>query len=156
MEKKRQLTEIKGEGTLSAFAAIIDPLCAIAEDEETREMYMREHKPEQRGERSYLIQQAFKVLAKHQRDLAQVMSLCYDVTPEEYLAECTPGQALQDFAELIVSEVWKTFFTLPGRSGISSGSARENTAGPESSPPSAATLPREFAEHTRKRFTGIT
>lgn len=79
-----------------------------------------EHKPEQRGERSYLIQQAFKVLAKHQRDLAQVMSLCYDVTPEEYLAECTPGQALQDFAELIVSEVWKTFFTPPGWSGISS------------------------------------
>lgn len=139
--RKRKLSEIKGEGAMSAFAALIDPICNMAEDEETAEMYRREHKPAQRDDRSYMLQQAYKVIAKHEDDFCVIMAFCYNTTPEKYRAQLTPVQALSDLSELITDEVWKTFLS-PVQSAQSSTSAPGNTQERPTSAPSANTQER--------------
>lgn len=141
--KKRKLSEIKGEGTLSVFAALIDPICNMTEDAETLEMYRREHKPEQRSDRSYMLQQAYKILAKHEDDFSAIMAVCYNTTPEKYKAQLTPTQAISDFAELIVDEVWQTFIVPARRDAESSASVPGNTEEQTNSLPSADTQGKE-------------
>lgn len=123
-------SEIKGKGALSAFAALIDPLCNIVEDEDTREMYRQEKKPENRSTRSYITSLIYKVLAKHEEDFCQIMAVCYGTTPEKYAAGLTYVSALQDWAALTGDEVWKAFFTAAQVGANRAGSAQENT--PES------------------------
>lgn len=125
--KNRTLSDIKGESTLRAFAQIIDPLCNIAEDPETREMIVMERKPEQRDKTAYMLQQAYKVLATHEDDFCAVMAVCHDCTAEEYKAGLTYGQAIEDFSTLISDEVWRSFFGMAQRHGERSISAQENT-----------------------------
>ena len=120
-------SEIKGKGALSAFAALIDPLCNIVEDEDVREMYRQEKKPENRSSRSYLTALIYKVLAKHEDDFCQIMAVCYATTPEKYSAELTYVSALQDWAALTGDEVWKAFFTAAQVGANRAGSAQENT-----------------------------
>lgn len=141
--KKRKLSEIKGEGALSAFAALIDPICNMAEDEETAEMYRRERKPAQRDERTYMLQQAYKILAKHEDDFCAIMAVCYNTTPEKYKAQLTPAQAIADMADLISDEVWQTFLLPVRRDAVSSASAPENTQEHPSSELSADTQGQE-------------
>lgn len=127
MKKITLPSEIKGKGALSAFAALIDPLCNIVEDEDVREMYRQEKKPENRSSRSYLTALIYKVLAKHEDDFCQIMAVCYATTPEKYAAELTYVSALQDWAALTGDEVWKAFFTAARVGANRAGSAQENT-----------------------------
>lgn len=122
----RKLSEIKGKGAISAFATIIDPICNIAEDAETRELYKKEHCPEGRDEKSYMLQQLFKILSKHEDDFTAIMAVCYETTPEEYKATLSYAQALSDWADLISDPVWKAFFIQARSAEIRSGSAQEN------------------------------
>lgn len=66
-------SEIKGKGALSAFAALIDPLCNLVEDEDTREMYRQEKKPEERSSRSYIVSLVYKILSRHEDDFCRIM-----------------------------------------------------------------------------------
>lgn len=125
--ENRTLSEIKGESTLSAFAKIIDPLCNIAEDAETREMIEMKKRPEQRSKTAYMLQQAYKVLAAHEEDFCAVMAVCHDCTVDEYKANLTYAQAIEDFSALISDEVWRSFFGMAQRHGERSISAPENT-----------------------------
>lgn len=125
--EKRTLSSIKGESTLSAFAKIIDPLCNIAEDPETREMIEMKNRPEQRDKTAYMLQQAYKVLAAHEDDFCAVMAVCTNCAPDEYKASLTYGQAIEDFSALISDEVWKSFFGMAQRHAARSISAPENT-----------------------------
>ena len=127
----KKLSEIKGKGAISAFAAIIDPLCSIIEDADTREMYKKENCPEDRDKNSYMLQQLFKVLSKHEDDFAAIMAVCYDTTPEEYKATLSYAQALNDWADLISDPVWKAFFIQARSAEIRSGSAQENIKAPQ-------------------------
>lgn len=127
----KHLSEIKGKGAISAFATIIDPICNIIEDADTREMYKQERRPESRDSRSYMLQQAFKVLSKHEDDFAAIMAVCYNTTPEKYKDGLTYTQAISDWAALITDDVYKVFFIQAQRAEISSGSAQENTAEPK-------------------------
>lgn len=102
-------SEIKGKGALSAFAALIDPLCNLVEDEDTREMYRQEKKPDERSSRSYIVSLVYKILSRHEDDFCRIMAVCYGTTPEKYAAELTYVKALQDWAELTGDEVWKSF-----------------------------------------------
>lgn len=140
--KKRKLSEIQGKGTLRAFAALIDPLCNITEDEETQEMYAQKHRPAQRDKRAYMLAQAYKILAKHEDDFAAIMAVCYGTTPAKYKETLTPTQALNDFADLINDEVWKTFFFPAQTNGQASTSAPENTEEQTTLPPSVDTPPQ--------------
>lgn len=137
--KKRKLSEIQGKGTLRAFAALIDPLCNIIEDEETTEMYRQERRPTQRDKRAYMLQQAYKILSKHEDEFAEVMAVCYSTTPAKYKENLTPTQALTDFADLINDDVWKTFFFSAQGNGQASTSARESTEEQTNSSPSVDT-----------------
>lgn len=127
MKKLTLPSEIKGKGALSAFAALIDPLCNIVEDEDVREMYRQEKKPENRSTRSYITSIIYKVLAKHEDDFCRIMAVCYGTTPEKYSAELTYVSALQDWAALTGDEVWKAFFTAAQVGANRAGSAQENT-----------------------------
>lgn len=127
MRKITLPSEIKGKGALSAFAALIDPLCNIVEDEDTRELYRQEKKPENRDKRSYILSQLYKVLAKHEDDFCRVMAVCYGTTPEKYAAELTYVSTLQDWAALTGDDVWKSFFTQAQVGARRAGSAPENT-----------------------------
>ena len=120
-------SEIKGKGALSAFAALIDPLCNLVEDEDTREMYRQEKKPEERSSRSYIVSLVYKILSRHEDDFCRIMAVCYGTTPEKYAAELTYVKALQDWAELTSDEVWKSFFTAAQVGANRAGSAQENT-----------------------------
>lgn len=127
--EKRQLSEIKGEGTLSAFAEIVDPLFNMAEDPETLEMYRQEFRPENVSRRSYTARQAYKILASHEDDFCKVMAICYGTTAAEYRRRLTYTQALADFSELITDDVWQNFFYQAAHDDTetSSGSAPEST-----------------------------
>ena len=128
MKKMTLPSEIKGKGALGAFAALIDPLCNLVEDEDTREMYRQEKKPEDRSTRSYITALIYKVLAKHEEDFCQIMSICYGITPEKYSEELTYVSALQDWAALTGDEVWKAFFTAARAGENRAGSAPENSS----------------------------
>lgn len=127
----KKLSEIKGKGAISAFATIIDPICNIAEDADTREMYKKEHCPEGRDAKSYMLQQLFKVLSKHEDDFAAIMAVCYGTTPEEYKATLSYEQALCDWADLVSDPVWKAFFIQARSAEIHSGSAPASTKAPQ-------------------------
>lgn len=156
--KKKQLSEIKGEGTLSAFAAIIDPLFNLTEDPDVQEMYQQHDRPEGVSRRSYTTRQTYKILSNHEDDFCAIQAVCYGVTPEEYRAQLTFDQALADFADLITDSVWRSFFALAARgsTGTSSGAAQENTAEPPNSALASDMLPPELEQHTMKRFTAVT
>ncbi len=130
MKKITLPSEIKGKGALSAFAALIDPLCNLVEDEDTREMYKQEHKPEERSARSYIVSLVYKILAKHEDDFCRIMAVCYDTTPEKYAAELSYVQALQDWGSLVSDDIWKSFFSAAQVGATHAESAPENT--PES------------------------
>jgi hypothetical protein len=123
-------SDIKGKGALSAFAELIDPLCNLAEDEDTREMYMQKQRPEGRDTRTYIVSLLYKVLAKHQDDFCRVMAVCYGTTPEKYAESLSYVTALQDWAALTGDEVWKSFFLQAQAGAMRAGSAQANT--PES------------------------
>ena len=80
-------SEIKGKGALSAFAALIDPLCNLVEDEDTREMYRQEKKPDERSSRSYIVSLVYKILSRHEDDFCRIMAVCYGTTPGEYAGD---------------------------------------------------------------------
>lgn len=127
MKKITLPSAIKGKGALSAFASLIDPLCNLVDDEDVREMYRQEKKPENRTARAYLTALIYKVLAKHEEDFCQIMAICYGTTPEKYAAELTYVGALQDWAALTGDEVWKSFFMAAQVGANRAGSAPENT-----------------------------
>lgn len=128
MKKMILPSEIKGKGALSAFAEMIDPLCNIAEDEDTREMYRQEKKPENRDTRSYIVSLLYRVLAKHEDDFCRIMAVCYGTTPEKYAANLTYEAALQDWAALAGDPVWRAFFTQAQGGVKHAGSAQETTS----------------------------
>lgn len=130
MKKLTLPSDIKGKGALSAFAELIDPLCNLAEDEDTREMYMQKQRPEGRDTRTYIVSLLYKVLAKHQDDFCRVMAVCYGTTPEKYAESLSYVTALQDWAALTGDEVWKSFFLQAQAGAMRAGSAQANT--PES------------------------
>ena len=142
MEKK-QLCEIEGEGAIRAFASICDPLFNLMEDADMQELYMQRSRPEKRVSRHYMIQQASKVLAKHEDDFCSIMAICYDTTPEEYLAKLTVTQGITDLAELMSDPVWKGFFIPAQSQETSSGSVPENTEAQTGSSTSANTRRQE-------------
>lgn len=130
MKKLTLPSDIKGKGALSAFAELIDPLCNLVEDEDTREMYMQKQRPEGRNTRTYIVSLLYKVLAKHQDDFCRVMAVCYGTTPEKYAESLSYVTALQDWAALTGDEVWKSFFLQAQAGAMRAGSAQANT--PES------------------------
>lgn len=130
MKKLTLPSDIKGKGALSAFAELIDPLCNLVEDEDTREMYMQKQRPEGRDTRTYIVSLLYKVLAKHQDDFCRVMAVCYGTTPEKYAESLSYVTALQDWAALTGDEVWKSFFLQAQAGAMRAGSAQANT--PES------------------------
>jgi hypothetical protein len=123
-------SKIKGKGTLSAFASIIDPLCNLIDDEDVQEIYKQEHRPEKQSSRSYITSLLYKVLSRHEDDFCRIMAVCYGTTPEKYGAELTYVKVLQDWTALTSDEVWKAFFTAAQVGANRAGSAQENT--PES------------------------
>lgn len=127
--KEWTLSGIKGESTLRAFAQIIDPLCNIAEDPETREMLLMERRPTGRSKNAYMMQQAYKVLAAHERDFCTVMAVCHGCTVEEYKGSLTYELAIEDLAKLLNDDVWKSFFKMAQSGEKCSTSAQESTEG---------------------------
>lgn len=137
--KKTKLSEIKGEGTLSAFAAIIDPIFNLANDEDMMEMFLRRKQPAGMNDTEYLTRQACRVMAKREADFCAVMAVQYGCTAEEYKAGLTFEAAFADLSDLIRDEVWKGFF-MPGlRRVMPFGAPQGNTADATTSAPSAAT-----------------
>lgn len=153
MEKK-QLSEIKGEGAIGAFASLIEPLFNLIEDADTQEMYLQRNRPPQRAPRNYMMQQAYKVLAKHEADFTEIMAICYGCTPEEYTEQVTVTQSIEDLAELMSDPVWKIFFVREQSAETSSNSAQENTEAQTGSSTSANTPKQEQGKSGKNDSTG--
>lgn len=128
MKKMTLPSEIKGKGALSAFAAIIDPLCNLVEGEETSKLYDLAKDQERSG--TSIQAQMIKILSKNEEDFCRIMAVCYGTTPEKYAEGLTLGSVLDDFSRLLCDRVWLDFFSAAQAGAKRAGSAPENT--PES------------------------
>lgn len=125
-----KLSDIKGERTLDVIAEVIEPIANIAEDEKAAALFKREKLPEGENAVAYLrkrIKSHLPALLKgHKHDLITIFAAIEGVSYDEYAASLNLGKLTKDLLELMTDEAFGGLF-ISAQSGISSGSAQENT-----------------------------
>lgn len=128
-----RLSDIKGERTLEVIADIIDPIANIAEDEEASALFKREKLPEGMTAKKFLLQRARKsapaLLKGHKEDIISILAAIEGTTPDEYAGALNLVKLIKDTVDLLTDEAFGALF-ISAQSGISSGSALENTEAP--------------------------
>ena len=110
----RKISEIKGEDALDVLADLLDPMSEICTDEKVKELFKERKK----------LNLATYILKKHKKSILTILALLEGVKPDEYKPSLAvlPVLVLQLLNDPDVIAV----FRFAG-SGISSGSAMENT-----------------------------
>lgn len=127
-----KLSDIKGERTLDVIAEVIEPIANIAEDEKAAALFKREKLPEGENAVAYLLKRIKShlpaLLKGHKHDLITIFAAIEGVSYDEYAASLNLGKLTKDLLELMTDEAFGGLF-ISAQSGISSGSAQENTEG---------------------------
>lgn len=127
-----KLSDIKGERTLDVIAEVIEPIANIAEDEKAAALFKREKLPEGENAVAYLLKRIKSylpaLLKGHKHDLITIFAAIEGVSYDEYVASLNLGKLTKDLLELMTDEAFGGLF-ISAQSGISSGSAQENTEG---------------------------
>lgn len=110
----RKISEIRGEDALDVLADLLDPMSEICTDEKVKELF-KGHKK---------LNLATYILKEHKKSILTILALLEGVKPDEYKPSLAvlPVLVLQLLNDPDVISV----FRFAG-SGISSGSAMENT-----------------------------
>ena len=110
----RKLSEIRGEDALDVLADLLDPISEICTDKKVMEL-IKEHKK---------MKLATLILKEHKKSILTILAILEGVSPDEYKPSLAvlPVLVLQLLNDPDVVAV----FRFAG-SGISSGSATENT-----------------------------
>ena len=125
-----RLSDIEGDRTLEVIAEIIDPIANIAEDEEASAIFKREKLPDGMTAKKFLLNRARKslpvLLKGHKADIIAILAALEGVSAEEYKKTLNLVKLPKDCIDILTDEVFTELF-ISAQSGISSGSAQENT-----------------------------
>lgn len=103
-----KLSDIRGESTFDVLANLIDPILAIAGDEEASALFRKEKLPDGMEAREFALQKARKslpvLLRNHKRDLITIIAAIKQMNPDEYAKELGLVSLTQDVLELVSDE----------------------------------------------------
>ena len=126
-----RLSDIKGDRAFDVIADIVDPVAAIAQDENVKAMFKRTALPEGVNARDFVIERIRKglpsLLRKHKNELVTILAAIADVSPDEYVRGLSLAKLLADCYELLTDDTFIGLFTSAQSDQPSSGSAPENT-----------------------------
>jgi hypothetical protein len=109
-----KLSDIKGERTFDVIADIIDPIAAIAEDEDAAALFKPEELPDGLTPWQFFLKRVRRslppLMRAHKREIATIMATINGQTVDEYMAEISLGKLLADLTELLGEEEFLSFF----------------------------------------------
>ena len=129
-----KFSEIKGERTLDVICELIEPICNIALDKDAADLFQTKARPKNQSVNDFVlsrIRTAYPaLLKKHRADLIKIAAAVNDTTEEEYAANLTMKQLLDDITALMTDVYFRSFFVsvpTPGGSEASGDSAETTT-----------------------------
>ena len=109
-----RLSDVRGERVFDVIADIIDPVCAIAQDEGARALFEPGEGDTPTEAAINRIRRGLPSLIKtHREDLTAILAAIKGVAPEEYAEDLSMGTLLGDVFELLTDEEFLAF--LPSR-----------------------------------------
>lgn len=108
-----RLSDVKGGRVLDVVADLVEPVAAIASDDDAAAMFKREECPEGMTPMQFFAQRVRAgipaLLRNHKADVVAILATIEGTTPEEYEEGLTLAKLMVDVAELMTDEAFTGF-----------------------------------------------
>ena len=129
-----KLSDIKGSRCLDVVAELIEPIAAIASDEEVTGLLKPGEVPDGMTKVQYFTQRMRKavpvLISNHKDEIVQILSTINGQTTEEYLSDLTLAKLFSDTIEIMTDQDLLGFTKSVAMTGGSSGSASGSIEAP--------------------------